>query len=125
MPRKHAVWVIDDNAALAESLVALLTTEGVSACTVPAESALPLLEEGAAPRAVVLDLHMPHNGTSLLKAIGARPEWTFPVVVLSGYPDEMPRECAGRCWKVICKPADPLVLAAEVKRSLGMKGGGP
>lgn len=111
------VWVADDNLAVAESLVALLASVGIVACAVGDPMARLCL--GEQPALLILDLRMPFNGHLALKEITLHPEWTFPVVVLSGYAEEAPRDVTGRVFATLPKTVSPSELIAVVRRALG------
>lgn len=120
------VWVVDDNAAVASSLVLLLKTCGVKAEErTNAQMVLADLANGIRPAAMVLDLMMPHNGASVLDAILARPDWDFPVVVQTGKAEAVPERAGGRVLAVLRKPCDPVELLAVLKRAVpaSAKGG--
>lgn len=117
---KRCVWVVDDNAAVAESVAAVLAAEGIPAVAlVSTAAARALLDTGHEPRALVLDLHMPNGGDGLLAEIASRPEWAWPVVVLTGYPDGLRPALRARAQAVLDKAGEPLALVAVVRRALG------
>lgn len=114
------VWVVDDNAAVASSLVLLLETEGIP--SVPMTNAQMVsadLTNGVLPLAMVLDLNMPHNGNTLLQTILETPEWTFPVIIQTGMAERLPPELMGRVMKVVRKPPDPAELVSALRQAMG------
>lgn len=118
MPSK--VWVLDDNRAVAESTTALLLAEGIDARSQSSvDTTLAELRRGTLPSVLITDLRMVGNGHTLLTEILAEPGWTFPVVVLSGYPEEVPTALAGRVFAVLTKPGKPLDLVETVRRAQG------
>lgn len=116
------IWVVDDNPAVAESLAALLMSEGLTVRSLLSGHAVKaLLEEGLRPKAMLLDMSMPDDGgNAVLEFLLDHPEWIFPVLVLTGYPGSVRPELRRRVWRILEKPVDPLVLLEHLKRSLGL-----
>lgn len=111
------IFVVDDDPALVESLIDLLTDEGyrVQGFTRPLE-ALDRLARGARPRAVLLDYVMPEmTGEEFLTALaGAGVD--VPVLLLSGVSEPNVR---GAVIGVIAKPFDVDRLLAVLDRLIG------
>jgi two-component system, OmpR family, response regulator len=114
---ERTVFVVDDDPALVDSLMDLLSDEGygVLGFTRPAE-ALDRLRAGARPRALLLDYWMPDmTGEQFLAAL-AEAHVEVPVVLLSG----MSEPCIqGAVAAVIPKPFDIDRLLAEIGRLTG------
>lgn len=85
--RKEAVVVLDDDAAVRESLVALLESDGHDVCAY-ASGADFLATHGDAPiSCLVTDVHMPgSNGLEILETLKAR-DARLPVIVITGHAD--------------------------------------
>jgi CheY-like chemotaxis protein len=85
------ILVVDDDTAVREPLVAILTRAGHTVMEAPnGDAVLQLLEDGDRfPDLILLDLRMPHhNGLALLETLREHPEWCrIPVVITSGAPD--------------------------------------
>ncbi|MGK3998984.1 response regulator [Sorangium sp. So ce1024] len=111
------LFVVDDDPALVESLVDLLSDEGyrVQGFTRPLE-ALDRLARGARPRAVLLDYVMPEmTGEEFLTALAAAGV-DVPVLLLSGVNEPNIR---GAVLGVIAKPFDVDRLLAVLDRLIG------
>ncbi|AKT36536.1 response regulator [Chondromyces crocatus] len=97
------VYVIDDDTAVVESILDVLTFEGyqVEAFTDPL-AALARLRSGARPSVLLLDMVMPEmNGDEVLDALEAT-GLDVPVVLLSGVRE--PGQAAARAAAVLPKP---------------------
>jgi two-component system, OmpR family, response regulator len=109
-----ALFVVDDDQALVDSLLDLLLDEGYEArgFTRPLE-ALALLRAGARPRAVLLDYVMPEmSGDEFIAALAAA-EVDVPVLLLSGVSDP---SLEGAVAAVLPKPFDLDQLLATIAR---------
>jgi two-component system, OmpR family, response regulator len=117
-PRAPAeIFVVDDDAALVESLMDLLSDEGyrVQGFTRPLE-ALDRLTRGARPRAILLDYVMPEmTGEEFLAALAAAGV-EVPVLLLSGVNDPSIR---GAVAGVLAKPFDVDRLLVVLARLTG------
>ena len=102
--RVREVLLVDDDPSFVETFGSCLSHEGY---TVVAELTLPGALQyltSHTPDAVITDIHLgPHNGWELAKHIKLR-QPTLPVVVLTGWADQMEVEC----WRipVFLKPFD-------------------
>jgi FixJ family two-component response regulator len=115
-----SVWVVDDSAALAESVAAVLESSGIRARAMTSvHEVLGRLDRGGLPRAMVLDLLMPTNGGTVLERLTACTEWTFPVVVLTGRPELLKDEWRGRVAAVVEKAGPPLELVRVLREVMG------
>lgn len=116
MPASQTVFVVDDDADTRDVLCSLLSVHGYSpvGCRNGRE-ALELLERGAAPSVVLLDLSMPvMGGERFVEALRSHTELAATsIVVLTG--DETAR---GRLRhtgvEVLLKPSDPKALMETV-----------
>ncbi|WP_437712886.1 response regulator [Sorangium sp. So ce448] len=117
-PRAAAeIFVVDDDPALVESLLDLLSDEGyrVQGFTRPLE-ALDRLAHGARPRAVLLDYVMPEmTGEEFLTALAAAGV-EVPVLLLSGVNEPNIR---GAVAGVLAKPFDVDRLLVVLERLTG------
>lgn len=117
-PRASAeIFVVDDDPALVESLLDLLSDEGyrVQGFTRPLE-ALDRLARGARPRAVLLDYIMPEmTGDEFLAALAAAGV-EVPVLLLSGVNEPSIR---GAVAGVLAKPFDVDRLLLVLDRLTG------
>lgn len=117
-PRAPAeIFVVDDDPALVESLLDLLSDEGyrVQGFTRPLE-ALDRLARGARPRAVLLDYIMPEmTGDEFLAALAAAGV-EVPVLLLSGVNEPSIR---GAVAGVLAKPFDVDRLLLVLDRLTG------
>ena len=82
------VLIVEDEPDIASTLAALLSLEGYSAThAADGQTALDVLNEGAPPEVILLDLMMPvMDGTEALAAIRGRS--AVPVILCSGYTAE-------------------------------------
>jgi two-component system response regulator FixJ len=113
MSKPPIVHVVDDDAAVRESLAELLRSVGMEALTYPSGDAFlaGLRDEGERPRAVLLDVRMP--GTSGMAVLARlRAEWPdLPVVMITGHGDI---EMAVRAMKLGAKDFITKPVAAQV-----------
>ena len=115
---RRTVFVVDDDAALVESLVDVLMDEGyrVDGFTDPRE-ALACLRAGARPAALLLDMRMPGmSGAEFVVAL-AEVGVVVPVLLLSGLSD--PGIQPGAVAVVLPKPCDLDRLLTELERHAG------
>lgn len=113
-PDDTVLFVVDDDQALVDSLLDLLTDEGYAALgfTRPVE-ALARLRAGARPRAVLLDYTMPEmTGDEFLAAL-VEASVDVPVLLLSGVSDP---HLKGTVAAVVPKPFDIDQLIATIAR---------
>ena len=116
-----AIWVVDDTAVVADSLAALLRANGYETMALyGGEFAMERLTAGEEPRLMIVDMNMPCcDGNTLINAIVANAQWTFPIIVLSGYESDLARELRGRVFKAMGKTIDPDELLMAAKKALG------
>lgn len=121
------IGVIDDDAAVLDSLRVLLETVGYSVALY--HSALAFLDAGT-PRdldCLLLDVRMPRmNGLQLLRHL-AYEEWPAPVILMTGHSDSAvsPEGTRDAAYCTLAKPVAPSALldAIEGARSqLGRTG---
>ncbi len=112
------VFVVDDNPAVAETLTLLLQTEGIPAEAIMSGFGAYSRIEETPPTLLIMDLLMPYNGVILLERIAARSEWTFPIVVLSGWEDMLEPRLAWRVSGMLPKTVHPRELLAKVRELL-------
>jgi CheY-like chemotaxis protein len=87
MANPGSVLVVDDDASVREPLSKLLTDAGYQVRTANnGKQALELLNDGANPQLVVLDLMMPEmTGFELIKEVRSNPRWNdLPLIVVTG-----------------------------------------
>ncbi|WP_437608089.1 response regulator [Sorangium sp. So ce834] len=116
-PPRAEIFVVDDDPALVDSLMDLLSDEGygVQGFTRPLE-ALDRLAGGARPRAVLLDYVMPEmTGEEFLAALAAVGV-EVPVLLLSGMNEPSIR---GTVAGVLAKPFDVDRLLGVLDRLIG------
>jgi two-component system response regulator FixJ len=82
--RGKQVYVVDDNEAVRDSLLALLTSNGLSARTFTSGKEFLAHSERLGRSCLILDLYMPElSGLELLKLLRARGN-RIPVIAISG-----------------------------------------
>ena len=84
------VMVIDDNPDSCEAVAAVLELQGYTVMQVDSSvEALAILQRGARPRLILLDLNMPDlTGWGLARTISSDPELrSIPVAVMTGEPE--------------------------------------
>lgn len=111
------IWVVDDNSAVAESLATLLIASGFRAKALTSgRQVMDLLSAGEQPAVMVLDLTMPDSdGNDIIARIIEHPEWTFPVIVSTGYEDNLRDDVAKRVAAILPKTIDPLVMLEHIR----------
>jgi CheY-like chemotaxis protein len=110
------VMVVDDDEDVREALIELLAVAGIGTLAAgDGRAALALLEGGARPDLIILDIMMPEmNGPAVLERIRRHPELAkLPVVVLSALEDVY-RTGADALVSYLRKPVDPDVLLAVI-----------
>ena len=125
MATEPVVHVIDDDAAMRDSLAFLLETAGLKARTY--ESAPAFLEAvaGAEPGCVLTDVRMPEvDGLELLRRLGATrgPASGRPVLVMTAHGDVAMavRAMKAGAFDFIEKPFDDAVLLSAVRAALAV-----
>ena len=117
----HEIWVVDDNQALTQALCLLFQTQGLygEPFTTQWDVFYAIDVEKRLPSVMVLDLNMPGNGETVLGRIFREKEWTFPLVIVTGYEDTLDPKYIPRVLKVFSKTFVPLELVACLKEALG------
>ncbi len=122
------VLVVDDDTALADLLVLMLSLEGFQAAA--AYSGQMALDAIAAdvPDAVVLDIMMPDmDGFSVLRKLRAEARTaTMPVIMHSARVDDEAKDDAAAAGATgfIVKPADPHEITSELRTQIARAAGG-
>jgi two-component system, sensor histidine kinase len=121
LPNAQRVLVIEDDADSRNALLGLLHQWGCAARGAPdAVEALPWLDQGFVPHAMLVDLRLA-NGTSGLDAIAllrARAGCELPALILTGdVASEHAREAHARGFLVLIKPAKPMQLRAFLSQA--------
>lgn len=120
------VLVVEDDAALAAFLTALLTREGLDAAPVPTGAAALAAVVDAEPDLVLLDVRLPDiSGLEVCRRLRRRPGH-LPVVMLTGATsraDEL-AGFAARADAYVTKPVDPATLVARLRAVLRLAGAG-
>lgn len=114
------IWVVDDQLVVANALAALLQTNGYETTVVSdGKEVIRRIGTEGEPLLMILDLDMPHNGNILIDLIMANSYWTFPVIVLSGYEDELSKDVRGRVFRSLAKTVEIDVLLETVRKAIG------
>ena len=120
MTKVRTLALVDDDAAILDSLGLFFTRRGIVTSIYPdAEAMLATLQEGADFDCVVADVRMPGlSGLELLKAIVARPA-APPVVLITGHGDIAMAVQAMQqgTYDFIAKPFASDHLASVVRRA--------
>ena len=112
--RRKIVLIVEDDDALRDELVELLNDEGYRVLVASdGQRALAVLEQ-LRPHLILLDLMLPIvSGWEVLAAIGTDASLAgIPVIVLSAYADQAPRDVA--C--ILSKPVDTHTLCEAIRR---------
>ncbi len=121
-PRDAEILLVEDDAAIRESLAECLELEGHPVRAVPdGPSALAWVREGNRPRVILLDLVMPvMSGDELVKELRAVPGTRdIPLVLMTGAsPGEVGR---AQVDALVTKPFDLGELLGVVRRLLGRR----
>jgi two-component system response regulator FixJ len=118
-PPAGVVFVIEDDDAVRDSLLVLLTAEGFEAVGFDNCAAAIIAIAGARPDCLVLDFHVPGmNGAELIRTLAAR-RIALPVVLITGRIDRKTRlqAIASGADVVLHKPLDHGELIAAVQRA--------
>jgi two-component system response regulator FixJ len=115
-----SVFIVDDDAAVRDSIAALLEAEGFAVA--PFESAKAFLDgfKPAEPCCVIADIRMPDmDGLELQEEI-IRRGWGLPVIIITGHGDVPLAVRAMKAGAVdfIEKPFDDEILRASIERGL-------
>lgn len=126
MARKKTVLIVDDSAALLDSLSGAFEEAGYGVVTAgDGEEVFRKLAQ-ANPDALVLDVYMPKlNGADVCRLVKANPHWrrTF-LVLMSGRISEKEMDTYRRIGadEVLRKPFDPEAAVASVTKGIGPPG---
>jgi CheY-like chemotaxis protein len=111
---RHLVLVVDDDADARELLAIRLRDLGFR--VEEAGDGVDAVEKAATlrPDVIVMDYAMPRmNGGDAARQMAADPHTqSIPVLLLSGYPEVVPREVRLGCAAFLAKPCDPEELAS-------------
>jgi CheY-like chemotaxis protein len=111
---RHLVLVVDDDVDARELLAVRLRELGFG--VEEGGDGVDAVEKAATlrPDVIVMDYAMPRmNGGDAARQISADPRTQgTPVLLLSGYPDAVPREVRLGCAAFLAKPCDPDELAS-------------
>jgi DNA-binding NtrC family response regulator len=118
---ERIVLVVDDEPTVLDQVSRMLRRGGfgVVALARPQEARVWGREHPDAARLVVSDVVMPGmTGLELIEALRKdRPD--LPVLLISGYPDRVPRGVVGTVAPLLQKPFRPVELVDAVKKLLG------
>jgi len=128
MPERHTVangavtvYVVEDDSAVRDSLVALLESEGFEAVAFRSGDAFLAHFHPVGTACLLLDLGLPGTGgLELLEILGSR-EHHLPVLVITGNADLRVRARALDlgATAVFVKPSDPDLLIATIRDVVG------
>jgi|SRR5215469_11185974 len=116
--KRVAILCIDDEPIGLALRKMLLEGEGYSVFL--ASSGLEGLEMLRSSRveAVVLDYRMPHMSGDVV-ALEIRKHWpSIPIVLLSGYPQDVPEDMLNQVNAFVCKGGDPIELLLAIRSVL-------
>ncbi|MHB1193441.1 MAG: response regulator transcription factor [Longimicrobiales bacterium] len=119
---RPTVFIVDDDAAVRESMVMLMTSAGLEACGFPSARDFLASHEAGTPGCLVLDLRMPGmSGTELQQELERRGA-SLPIVFLTAYADVPTAVGAVRAGAVdfLEKPVDGGRLLKRVQDALGI-----
>ena len=111
---RHGILLVEDHADTSAALVHLLTARGYEILTAEdGQQALDLLDAGARPRLILIDLMLPHvSGWDLIKYLQTDPELRHtPTIVITGIPKEQIQVVADA---VFAKPFDYQELTGKI-----------
>jgi CheY-like chemotaxis protein len=132
--RKRTVLLVDDEAAIRESLRRLLERAGWRVTTASSAADAVVAASATPPAAIVMDYRMPDSsgefasGLDLLAVLRTRPRLAAtPVIMLTGYFLSTEECAAAECHgaRVLYKPADLHAIAAELSALCDLKEGAP
>lgn len=121
-PPGRTVFVVEDDDAVRDSLLMLLTAEGFDATGFDTCTAALAAIAQTRPDCLILDFHVPGmNGAELIQALAAR-RLAVPVVMITGRIDRKNRlqAIASGADVVLHKPLDHTDLLAAVRRACGL-----
>jgi CheY-like chemotaxis protein len=114
---KPCVLVVEDDAAFAGLLTAVLEGEGYGVATAESTLGAAGLVETVRPAVILLDVGLPYrSGASFLKTLKAAPATaTIPVVVITAMPEVLTDDRREMAAAVLEKPIDVRILAELVR----------
>ncbi|HXG04619.1 MAG TPA: response regulator [Candidatus Binatia bacterium] len=117
---KPRVLVVEDRDYLRQVVVALLEEAGYAAAGAATATAALAGLPAWAPDVIVLDMELPGmNGREFLERLRATPRWAgTPVLIVSGYGENLPPSPDRPGLAVLAKPFDPPQLLDAVARML-------
>jgi DNA-binding response OmpR family regulator len=122
------ILIVDDDQALAQLMVMLLSMEGFRAQAAFSGAQALAAIAAEVPAAMLLDVMMPDmDGFTLLRRLRAEPPTAdLPVVMLSARVDSESREesLAAGADGYLTKPADPQQLVGMLRDQLGRRSAG-
>jgi DNA-binding response OmpR family regulator len=117
MQSTRTILVIDDDAALADLVVEVLTDEGYIAYTVPDGTAALATIARQPPALIVLDVRMPDmSGAELIAHLRATGLAAMPIVLLTASPQDAAPLLMSGAIECLTKPFDIEDLVACVAR---------
>lgn len=114
------VLIVDDDAAIRESLTSLLKSVGLDSAVFPSPQAFLSRPRPAAPSCLILDVDLPGLSGLDLQAELARDEPPLPIVFLTGH-GTIPmsvKAMKGGAVEFLTKPFEPDALIAAVRLAL-------
>jgi len=119
-PTDGTVFVVDDDAAMRDSLQALLEVRGFRTRCFESVAAFRACKPGLLPGCVVLDLNMPErNGLELVEALSAEGSRLRVIMLSGGFNDDFKaRAMAAGATACIDKPFAPARLIEAVAAAL-------
>jgi len=114
------IYIVEDDAPVRDSLVALLESEGFRTSAFASGDAFLAHYHPGGDTCVLMDLELPgKNGLELLETLAAR-EHHPPIFVITGNPDlrARARAIALGALAVFLKPSDPLLLVASIRDAI-------
>jgi FixJ family two-component response regulator len=125
-PSSRAIYIVDDDDAVRDSLQMLLETEGFEVVGFECCAAGLTAIERSRPACLLLDLHLPGvGGLEMLAELAAR-GLDLPVVMISGRIDRRTRQIAvaSGAKAVLEKPLDDEELMQAIRRvTVGLRSG--
>jgi two-component system response regulator FixJ len=117
MPKEQAVYVIDDDDAVRNSICMLLETYGMTGCPYPSGAAF-LADLPGKHGCLIVDVDMPKmNGLELLDRLRGR-GIAMPVIIMTGALTARIREVADRTGATLLrKPFRPGELIAYIEKA--------
>jgi FixJ family two-component response regulator len=120
--RRPTVHIVDDDAAVRESLALLIGLRGLEVECFPDGPSFLAACDWSAPGCVLLDLRMPKMNGADVQAEMARREIELPVIVITGHGDVPATRAAFKsgAHDFVEKPIDSIVLLAAVESALAV-----